>query len=43
MNGYKIGEISDITGIPQGTVKNRLFQAREILKRRLTENEKDYR
>jgi RNA polymerase sigma-70 factor (ECF subfamily) len=32
-----VKEISDLLGLPDGTVKIRLFRAREILRKRLTE------
>ena len=35
MQDLSYDEIADILGIPQGTVKTRLFRAREILRRRL--------
>jgi RNA polymerase sigma-70 factor (ECF subfamily) len=38
--GYNINDISKIIDIPEGTVKYRLFKARELLKRRLYQNEK---
>ncbi len=34
-NGYSTKEISELLKIPEGTVKSRLFSARENLKRRL--------
>jgi RNA polymerase sigma-70 factor (ECF subfamily) len=37
LTGYKLGEIAKILGVPEGTVKNRLFRGRELLKRRLGE------
>jgi RNA polymerase sigma-70 factor (ECF subfamily) len=37
LTGYKLEEIAKILGVPEGTVKNRLFRGRELLKRRLTE------
>lgn len=38
LQGLKYDEIADVAGIPVGTVKNRIFKAKEILK---TEIEKD--
>jgi len=38
LQGLKYDEIADFTGLPVGTVKNRIFKAKEILK---TEIEKD--
>ncbi len=35
LKDYNISEISEILGIPQGTVKSRLFNAREHLKKKL--------
>lgn len=35
MEGFAYQEISEITGVPIGTVKSRLFRARQILQRRL--------
>ena len=36
-DGYKVKEISEIMGIPEGTVKSRLAKARELLKKELEE------
>ncbi|MBA3943676.1 MAG: RNA polymerase sigma factor [Herpetosiphonaceae bacterium] len=35
LHDYSIGEISEIVGVPAGTVKSRLFHARKLLKARL--------
>lgn len=35
--GYKVKEIAEIMGIPEGTVKSRLAKARELLKKELEE------
>lgn len=37
---YSIAELSSIIRIPQGTVKSRLYKAREIIRGRLEDNEK---
>ena len=37
INGYSYEEISDILGIEAGTVKSRLFRAREALRNKLLE------
>ena len=37
---YSLPELASIIRIPQGTVKSRLHKAREIIKRRLEDNEK---
>ncbi len=36
----RLEEIIDITGLPEGTVKNYLFRARKLLKERLLSNYK---
>lgn len=45
MEELKISEISDILGIPQGTVKSRLYKAKKMLEKELEVvlNEKKYR
>ncbi len=35
LHDYSVQEIADITGVPDGTVKSRLFHARKLLRRRL--------
>ncbi len=35
LHDYSLSEIADIIGIPEGTVKSRLFHARRLLKQRL--------
>jgi RNA polymerase sigma-70 factor (ECF subfamily) len=35
--GCRYDEIARITGLPIGTVKNRIFRAREILRNRLSD------
>lgn len=35
LHDYGIGEIAEIVGVPEGTVKSRLFHARKLLKARL--------
>lgn len=37
---FSIAELASIIRIPQGTVKSRLFKAREMIRRRLEDNEK---
>ncbi len=39
MQGLKYDEISEFTGLPVGTVKNRIFKAKEILKTEMQKNE----
>lgn len=39
MKGLKYDEIADFTGLPVGTVKNRIFKAKEILKMEMLKNE----
>jgi RNA polymerase sigma-70 factor (ECF subfamily) len=36
-NHYRYDEIARITGLPIGTVKNRIFRAREILRNQLSD------
>ena len=38
MHNLKYGEIAEITGLPLGTVKNRIFKAKKILKKEAEEN-----
>jgi len=35
LHDYSVQEIAEITGVPDGTVKSRLFHARKLLRRRL--------
>lgn len=35
LHDYSMGEIAAIVGVPEGTVKSRLFHARKVLKQRL--------
>lgn len=44
MEELKISEISDVLGIPQGTVKSRLYKAKKVLEKELEVvlNEKEY-
>jgi RNA polymerase sigma-70 factor (ECF subfamily) len=37
VNEFAYEEIADIKGLPVGTVKNRVFQAKELLRRKLEE------
>ena len=37
VNEFSYEEIADIKGLPVGTVKNRVFQAKEMLRRKLEE------
>lgn len=37
MNGFSYEDIASITGLPLGTVKNRIFRARQILKEHLNQ------
>ncbi len=39
LHEYSVAEIAEIMGLPEGTVKSRLFHARKVLKQRL---EQDY-
>ena len=39
LQGLKYDEIADFTGLPVGTVKNRIFKAKEILKMEMLKNE----
>ncbi|MEN8154678.1 MAG: sigma-70 family RNA polymerase sigma factor [Acidobacteriota bacterium] len=39
MKGLKYDEIADFSGLPVGTVKNRIFKAKEILKMEMLKNE----
>jgi RNA polymerase sigma-70 factor (ECF subfamily) len=39
LHEYGVAEIAEIMGLPEGTVKSRLFHARKVLKQRL---EQDY-
>ena len=39
MQGLKYDEIAAFTGLPVGTVKNRIFKAKEILKMEMLKNE----
>ena len=39
MQGLKYDEIAEFTGLPVGTVKNRIFKAKEILKMEMVKNE----
>jgi RNA polymerase sigma-70 factor, ECF subfamily len=32
LHDYSVQEIADITGVPEGTVKSRLFHARKLLR-----------
>jgi DNA-directed RNA polymerase specialized sigma24 family protein len=41
LNEFSYQEIEEITGMPEGTVKNYLFRARKLLKDRLKSNFKD--
>lgn len=39
LEGFQVKEISEMLGIPEGTVKSRLYRGREKLKKILTEEE----
>jgi len=39
LQGLKYDEIAEFTGLPVGTVKNRIFKAKEILKMEMLKNE----
>ena len=39
LKGLKYDEIAEFTGLPVGTVKNRIFKAKEILKMEMVKNE----
>lgn len=41
MEDFDYKEIQEITGMPEGTVKNYLFRARKILKEKISEQEKN--
>jgi RNA polymerase sigma-70 factor (ECF subfamily) len=38
LHDYGVNEIAAIVGVPEGTVKSRLFHARKVLKQRLEQN-----
>jgi RNA polymerase sigma-70 factor (ECF subfamily) len=37
INEFSYEEMAEIKGIPVGTIKNRVFQARELIRKRLKE------
>lgn len=39
MEELSLAEIAEVLGLPEGTVKSRLYRAKKILKRRLTEKQ----
>lgn len=41
VEGYGVGEIAEMLGIPVGTVKSRLYRARSILKNELEEDQSE--
>ncbi len=38
LQGFKYDEIADITGLPVGTVKNRIFKAKNLLRKEIDQN-----